>query len=98
MDFKSPHTIPQDLLLIQDLVGLPSDLKSPISADTADDSIDSSGSEDNEDASEDEIEAYLMPANGADEFHGKTAHVSPFSLVSLSYVAEQSNFVVQLRV
>jgi len=61
-DFKVPSTIPQDLLLIQDLIGtLP-----PLTAaakhvpDTLDSSDDSIASTDGEAESEDEVEADLV--------------------------------------
>ncbi|KAG6814151.1 hypothetical protein H0H92_002146 [Tricholoma furcatifolium] len=59
--FKIPPTIPQDLLLIHDIIGVPSTVPSSNivkkAVEAADDSIDSSGSELE---SEDEIEADLM--------------------------------------
>ncbi|KAG1765109.1 Gar1/Naf1 RNA binding region-domain-containing protein [Suillus occidentalis] len=61
--FKVPETIPQDILLIQDIVGVITPLKADVwqdvhkSADSSDDSIASSSSEI---GSEDEVEADLM--------------------------------------
>lgn len=58
-DFKVPSTIPQDLLLIQDLIGpLP---PSTITTDSLDSSDDSIASTDDEVESEDEVEADLVP-------------------------------------
>lgn len=62
-DFKVPSTIPQDLLLIQDLIGtLPSlSVASKHVADSLDSSDDSIASTDGEAESEDEVEADLAP-------------------------------------
>ena len=62
-DFKVPSTVPQDLLLIQDLIGtLPplniSQKRVPDSPDSSDDSI---ASTESEVESEDEVEAGLAP-------------------------------------
>jgi H/ACA ribonucleoprotein complex non-core subunit NAF1 len=79
--FKLPQSIPQDLLLICDLIGVSNDapsLNHPSStAVRTDDSIDSS---DSEIASEDEIEAVLIPVNDEDRLQGsKSMHVASFS-------------------
>ncbi|KAF9245834.1 NAF1-domain-containing protein [Melanogaster broomeanus] len=64
VEFKVPSTIPQDLLLIQDLIGDPDSFtvipnRIPDPPSSSDDSIDST---DNEVGSEDEVEAGLLPA------------------------------------
>jgi H/ACA ribonucleoprotein complex non-core subunit NAF1 len=70
-EFKLPNSIPQDLLLIQELVGAPEPPKAPVvqakDEDSSSDSddISSSGSEDDED-SEDEVAANLV-VDGADD-------------------------------
>ncbi|EIW86990.1 NAF1-domain-containing protein [Coniophora puteana RWD-64-598 SS2] len=57
-DFKVPSSVPQDLLLIQELVALPkTQTKERPSANSSDDSIESSGSEVD---SEDEVQADLL--------------------------------------
>jgi hypothetical protein len=80
--FKLPQSIPQDLLLICDLISDPLP-HSPrhftvIQTDDSktDDSIDSS---DSEIASEDEIEAVLIPLNDEDELQGSKAMHVPLS-------------------
>ncbi|KIK94144.1 hypothetical protein PAXRUDRAFT_33679 [Paxillus rubicundulus Ve08.2h10] len=69
IEFKVPSAIPQDLLLIQDLIGTPAlltdtlkDLPDP--PNSGDDSIDST---DNEVDSEDEVEADLLPRREENE-------------------------------
>ena len=57
-DFKVPSTVPQDLLLIQDLIGTLPQLTVAASLDSSDDSI---ASTDGEAESEDEVEAGLAP-------------------------------------
>jgi H/ACA ribonucleoprotein complex non-core subunit NAF1 len=54
--FKIPSTIPQDLLLIQDLIGPVAPPTQPLAADT-DDSVDSSGESTD---SVEEVEANLI--------------------------------------
>jgi H/ACA ribonucleoprotein complex non-core subunit NAF1 len=82
--FKLPQNFPQDLLLICDLIGVPTDpppLSPRISAVvqlTDDNGIDSS---DSEIASEDEIEAELIPVGYEDDLKGPRAmHVFLSSL------------------
>jgi H/ACA ribonucleoprotein complex non-core subunit NAF1 len=71
-DFKLPQTISQDLLLIRDLIGVPPNPWIPTVVQK-DDSIDSS---DSEIASEDEIEAELIPLSSEEELGGfKAVHV-----------------------
>ncbi|RXW22690.1 hypothetical protein EST38_g3166 [Candolleomyces aberdarensis] len=71
-EFKVPVSIPQDLLLIQELVGLPERPRTPVveakEEDSSSDSedISSSGSEDNSEDSEDEVAANLV-VDGADD-------------------------------
>ncbi|KAG5647738.1 hypothetical protein DXG03_008461 [Asterophora parasitica] len=80
--FKVPHNIPQDLLLIHDLIGVPT--PPPPSAlrpqkiveDASDDCIDSS---DSEIASEDEIEADLTAINDDEDELPKSAPESDSS-------------------
>lgn len=76
--FKIPQNIPQDLLLIHDIIGVSvpeyilASAKSQKPLDLSeDDCIDSS---DSDNASEDEIEADLIPIHEEDEGH-KSAHV-----------------------
>lgn len=69
-DFKVPSTVPQDLLLIQDLIGTipPLTLSAKhVPDDSSDDSI---ASTDGEVESEDEVEADLAPG---DEDSGMSA-------------------------
>ncbi|KAJ2927500.1 hypothetical protein H1R20_g9597, partial [Candolleomyces eurysporus] len=71
-EFKVPVSIPQDLLLIQELVGLPERPRTPVveakDEDSSSDSedISSSDSEDNSEDSEDEVAAKLV-VDGADD-------------------------------
>jgi H/ACA ribonucleoprotein complex non-core subunit NAF1 len=88
-DFKLPQTIPQDLLLIRNLIGVPSDApplnpRFPRAVRAADsDNIDSS---DSEIASEDEIEAELILFNSEEELRGtKAVHVSLSSTFYSAY-------------
>jgi H/ACA ribonucleoprotein complex non-core subunit NAF1 len=93
--FKLPQNTPQDLLLILDLIGVPRSDVPPLtsssqivkSAVVQTDDIDSS---DSEIASEDEIEADLIPINYEDELQEpKTMHVVrlfPFTLLTVSTV------------
>jgi H/ACA ribonucleoprotein complex non-core subunit NAF1 len=62
-NFKVPSTIPQDLLLIQDLIGTlpPLTVASKHIADLLNSSDDSIASTDGEAESEDEVEADLAP-------------------------------------
>lgn len=65
MDLRVPSVLPQDLLLIQDLIGtlpLPTvtTKRTPDSPDPSDDSI---ASTDDEVESEEEVEANLVPPN-----------------------------------
>jgi H/ACA ribonucleoprotein complex non-core subunit NAF1 len=69
VEFKVPSAIPQDLLLIQDLIGTPALLtETPTRIsdppNSGDDSIDST---DNEVDSEDEVEADLLPRKEENE-------------------------------
>jgi H/ACA ribonucleoprotein complex non-core subunit NAF1 len=63
-DFKVPQSIPQDILLIHDIIGvtnetpLPSSQKLALATTLTEDSIDSSDDDNN--ASEEEIEADLI--------------------------------------
>lgn len=85
--FKLPQDISQDLLLISDLIGVSSDvppLSPRISIEVQpDDSVDSS---DTEIASEDEIQADLIPVNHEGELQGlQTMHVPMFPLLYSAY-------------
>lgn len=80
--FKLPQNTPQDLLLILNLIGVPSDVPpltgSPQIVKSAVVQTDDSdiASSDSEIASEDEIEADLIPVNYEDELQeSKTMHV-----------------------
>lgn len=65
-DFKVPSTVPQDLLLIQDLIGIipPLTVSAKHVPDSLDSSDDSIASTDGEVESEDEVEADLAPGDG----------------------------------
>ena len=84
--FRSPQTIPQDLLLIRNFIDVPNDtlqLSPQMSTVVQTDDIDSS---DSENVSEDEIEADLIPVNGEDELQGpKETHVLLSSALFRSY-------------
>lgn len=62
-EFKVPSTVPQDLLLIQDLIGTipPVPVAEKCVPDSLDSSDDSIASTDSEVESEDEVEAGLAP-------------------------------------
>lgn len=62
-DFKVPSAIPQDLLLIQDLIGAisPPPVNTKHVPDSLNSSDDSIASTDDEVESEDEVEADLVP-------------------------------------
>lgn len=60
-DFKVPSTIPQDLLLIQDLIGDPP--PTAVAEHRPDSSDDDIASTDGEVESEDEVEADLAPGD-----------------------------------
>lgn len=66
MDFKVPSTVPQDLLLIQNLIETipPLTVTAKHTPDSLDSSDDSIASTDGEIESEDEVEADLVPHDG----------------------------------
>lgn len=88
--FKVPQNIPQDLLLIHDIIGVlapelppPPSIKSQKVVQLAeDDSIDSS---DSEIASEDEIEADLIPVHDEDE-NSKPMYIYTLSALHIAYL------------
>ena len=105
-DFKLPQNFPQDLLLICDLIGVPTDSDAPPLSPRipvvvqTDDDIDSS---DSEIASEDEIEAELIPVNYADNLQGhKAMHVllsSPSATLTDSIVQyHQTLILIQIQI
>ena len=100
--FKLPQNFPQDLLLICDIVGVPADAP-PLSPGIpavvqTDDGIDSS---DSEIASEDEIEAELIPVNYADDLQRhKAMHVllSPPSNTLTDSTVQHHRTQIQIQI
>ncbi|KAF9015704.1 Gar1/Naf1 RNA binding region-domain-containing protein [Cyathus striatus] len=86
--FKVPTTIPQDLLLISDIIGVPSISPSP---QPPHDDIDSSDSE-AENASEDEIEAVLLPSNQDNIVKQEVSE--PFMFLNLRIQTLKENILV----